>query len=76
MALDVAVVAVLTTGAVGLQARHAFGSYLIHKGVPIPVVARLLGHADNGVLLMQTYAHVLETGSREQVMEALAAVGL
>ncbi|MGI8747796.1 MAG: tyrosine-type recombinase/integrase [Deinococcus sp.] len=57
------------------QARHAFGSYLIHKGVPIPVVSRLLGHADPAVT-MAIYAHALETGSREQVMAALTAVGL
>lgn len=57
------------------QARHAFGSYLIHKGVPIPVVSRLLGHADPSVT-MAIYAHALETGSRDQVKAALEAVGL
>lgn len=57
------------------QARHAFGSYMIHKGVPIPVVSRLLGHADPAVT-MAIYAHALETGSREQVVAALTAVGL
>lgn len=57
------------------QARHAFGSYMIHKGVPIPVVSRLLGHADPAVT-MAIYAHALETGSRDQVLAALTAVGL
>lgn len=57
------------------QARHAFGSYLIHKGLPIPVVSRLLGHADPAIT-MAIYAHALETGSKDAVTAALQAVGL
>ena len=57
------------------QARHALVSYLLHKGVPVAVVQRMVGHADAAVTL-GVYTHALDTGSREQVVTALAAVGL
>lgn len=56
-------------------ARHGFVSYLLHQGVPVAVVQRLVGHADAAVTL-GVYTHALETGSRASVREALAAVGL
>lgn len=57
------------------QARHALVSYLLHKGVPVAVVQRMVGHADAGVTL-SVYTHPLRDGSRDQVVTALAAVGL
>ena len=39
--------------------RHYFASAAISAGIPIPVVAELLGHKDGGILLMRTYAHLI-----------------
>ncbi|AZA08747.1 tyrosine-type recombinase/integrase [Corynebacterium pseudopelargi] len=38
--------------------RHFFASSLLADGVPVPVVARLMGHG-NITMVMQTYAHFL-----------------
>jgi hypothetical protein len=32
-----------------------FGDLLIQQGVPIPTVARLMGHSDGGALLLKRY---------------------
>lgn len=39
--------------------RHSYASRLLLSGTDVPRVARLLGHADGGALLLRTYAHVL-----------------
>ena len=41
--------------------RHTHTSYAMMNGVPVPVVSRLLGHADAGMTLLR-YAHL---GDRE-----------
>lgn len=38
--------------------RHFFATLCIESGVDIPTVSRWLGHADGGVLAMQTYGHL------------------
>lgn len=43
--------------------RHFFATACIESGVDIPTVADWLGHADGGVLLMQTYRHLRQQHS-------------
>ena len=50
--------------------RHYFASVAIIAGVPIPVVAKLLGHKDGGILLMRTYSHLLP-GAEEEAARKL-----
>lgn len=38
--------------------RHFFATVCIESGVDIPTISRWLGHADGGVLAMQTYGHL------------------
>ena len=38
--------------------RHFFATICIEAGVDIPTISRWLGHADGGVLAMQTYGHL------------------
>ncbi len=40
--------------------RHLFGSTLIDRGVPVPVVSKLMGHA-NTAITNKIYAHALES---------------
>jgi integrase len=40
--------------------RHLFSARAIEAQIPIPTVARWLGHKDGGVLLMRTYSHPLD----------------
>jgi len=51
--------------------RHHFGSVLLDKGVPMPVVAEYMGHT-NARLIADTYGHAYK-GRAELVHEALAA---
>ena len=44
--------------------RHLFTTRAIEAQVPIPTVARWLGHKDGGALLMRTYAHLLDAHSK------------
>ncbi|HWQ90224.1 MAG TPA: site-specific integrase [Clostridia bacterium] len=37
--------------------RHSFATRYIARGVPVPVVARWLGHKDGGALLLRVYTH-------------------
>jgi integrase len=39
--------------------RHTYASTQLQAGVSVPAVARYLGHADGGALLLRTYAHVM-----------------
>jgi integrase len=45
--------------------RHLFTKRAIEAGVPVPTVARWLGHRDGGALLLKTYAHLLDKHSQE-----------
>ena len=38
--------------------RHYFNTWAIENGVPIPTVAKWIGHKDGGALLMRTYTHL------------------
>jgi integrase len=49
--------------------RHSFASHAVRDGVPLPVVARLLGHAN--VKMTLRYAHVGD----DEVAEAAERVG-
>ena len=52
------------------DARHTYASHAVMKGVPLPVVARLLGHRQ--LRMTMRYAHV---GDRE-VIEAAERIGV
>ena len=53
------------THAVPHQLRHSLGTRLINKGVPLPVVQRLLGHASPQ--MTNVYAHLHDTTVREEL---------
>jgi Phage integrase family len=44
--------------------RHMFTTRAIEAEIPIPTVARWLGHKDGGALLMRTYSHLLDAYSK------------
>lgn len=46
--------------------RHFFTTWSIEAGIPIPTIAKWLGHQDGGVLLMKTYGHLRDDHSLEQ----------
>ena len=46
--------------------RHYFASVSIIARVPIPIVAKMLGHKDGGILLMRTYAHLIPGAEEEE----------
>jgi integrase len=45
--------------------RHLFCTRAIEAEIPIPTVAKWLGHKDGGALLMRTYSHLLDAHSKE-----------
>jgi integrase len=45
--------------------RHWFVTRCLERGVDIPTVAEWVGHADGGVLLLQTYSHLRDEHSQE-----------
>lgn len=49
------------------SARHSFATWLLEHGVPVPLVARLMG--DTVQVLLKTYAHVIP--DREQIAVAV-----
>lgn len=56
-------------------ARHGYGSILLDRGVPLPLVSRMLGHANVNVTA-QVYSHALREGADDRVRDALNAAGL
>lgn len=46
--------------------RHLFATICIESGVDVPTIAGWLGHADRGVLAMQTYGHLRQEHSLRQ----------
>ena len=57
------------------DARLAYGSYLLDAGVPVPVVAQVMGHASPAIT-MSVCAHALRSGTEERVRAASSAAGL
>lgn len=51
--------------------RHTFASKLVQRGVPLQVVAQLLGH--RSVLMTQRYAHLAPSQTREAVAKLVGA---
>jgi integrase len=45
--------------------RHLFATRAIESAVPVPTVARWLGHQDGGALLLRTYSPLLDAHSQE-----------
>ncbi len=54
--------------------RHAYGSHLLDKGVPLPIVSKMLGHSSVDVTA-RVYSHALSTGADDRVREAMVAAG-
>jgi hypothetical protein len=57
------------------DARHGYGSHLLHQGVPVPFVAQVMGHASPAIT-MSVYAHALRGGTDQRVRAATSAAGL
>jgi integrase len=55
--------------------RHLFATRCIESGVPIPTVAKWLGHKDGGVLAMQTYGHLRDKHSSDMALKVIFAEG-
>ena len=53
--------------------RHVAASHLVQAGVPAPTVARVLGHSDGGVLVMQRYGRWMPADAAQVAMERMAA---
>jgi integrase len=53
--------------------RHLFATRCIESGVPIPTVAKWLGHKDGGVLAMQTYGHLRDKHSSDMAQKVIFA---
>ncbi|MDT2766659.1 site-specific integrase [Lactococcus raffinolactis] len=49
-------------------ARHTYGSVLLHRGIDMGVVARLLGHKDISMLI-EVYGHTLQERVTEEYQE-------
>ncbi len=49
-------------------ARHTYGSVLLHRGIDMGVVARLLGHKDISMLI-EVYGHTLQERVEEEYHE-------
>ena len=49
-------------------ARHTYGSVLLHRGIDMGVVARLLGHKDISMLI-EVYGHTLQERVEEEYQE-------
>jgi integrase len=50
--------------------RKMGATWMLTWGMPIPLIARLLGHRDNGVTLLKSYAHVCTPQDDELLAEA------
>jgi integrase len=57
------------------DARHAYGSHLLHQGVSIALVSLVMGHASVEITA-RIYAHALKEGAGDRVRNALVAAGL
>src|SRR6266542_4317323 len=53
---------------------HLFATRAIESGVPIPTVAKWLGHKDGGALAMKTYGHLRDTHSADMAQKVVFAV--
>jgi integrase len=51
--------------------RHLFATRAIESGVPVPTVARWLGHQDGGALLLKTYSHLLDSHSQASAQKVV-----
>jgi len=63
--IDAACIAVGVARLTHHDFRHLFATLCMEQKVPAPIVAGWLGHADGGVLVMNTYAHVRPDVSQE-----------
>lgn len=55
------------------ELRHACGTRLAERGVSAEDIAQFLGHADGGVLALQTYVHVAREFSAQRIRGAFEA---
>ena len=47
--------------------RHTFATWYVTRGMPVPLVADLLGHKDGGALLLKVYRHKDESISQKWI---------
>lgn len=52
--------------------RHVYASHLVQGGVPASTVARLLGHADGGALVMRLYGRWMPHDAESRAVAVLA----
>lgn len=52
--------------------RHVYASHLVQHGVPASTVARLLGHADGGALVMRLYGRWMPHDAETRAVQSLA----
>ncbi|PFG75753.1 site-specific integrase [Lactococcus lactis] len=48
--------------------RHTYGSILLHRGIPIDIVAKIMGHKDRRQLI-ETYGHLLKEAISQEFLE-------
>ena len=48
--------------------RHTYGSVLLHRGIDMGVIAKLLGHKDISMLI-EVYGHTLQERVEEEYQE-------
>lgn len=53
--------------------RHVFASHLVQGGTPAPTVARILGHADGGALVLRLYGRWMRQDAEVAAVRSLAA---
>jgi len=53
--------------------RHVCASHLAQAGVPATTIARVLGHADGGVLVMQRYGRWMPVDAESAAMDRMSA---
>lgn len=53
--------------------RHYFTTCAVREGVPLPILAKHLGHADNGETLMKHYNRLKDTHAQDQMADFFAS---
>jgi len=57
------------------ELRHSYASTLVNSGCPMPVVAKLLGHAST-VMTERHYAHLAKNTVRDELLRAMPTLGI
>ena len=57
------------------ELRHSYASTLVNSGCPMPVVAKLLGHAST-VMTERHYAHLAKNTVRDELLRSMPTLGI